>query len=199
MSIEKSRGHDRTRTWSLIVYPDSAPDNWRSLIDDFHIQWIESPLHEFDTEATSGELKKPHWHVVLAFDGPKSFEQVAEISKSIHGPIPQRCQSLKGAIRYMAHLDNPEKYQYPVDAIIPHGGFDLADALRPSSSERYSKISEMIAWCSDNNVTEFYDLLNYARTEHFDDWFPFLCDNSAFIMSQYLKSAHYKFEKHSTP
>ena len=78
MSNEKTRGHDRTRVWTAVVYPDSAPENWRDILDDCHFEWVESPLHEFDTNPT-GELKKAHWHIALSFDGPKSYEQVSEI------------------------------------------------------------------------------------------------------------------------
>ena len=34
----------RTRNWNVIVYPESAPENWRQIIDDLHIEWAESPL-----------------------------------------------------------------------------------------------------------------------------------------------------------
>ena len=62
----------RTRTWTIVVYPDSAPENWRDLIDEQHIGWVESPLHEFDTNPT-GELKKAHWHVLLCFGSVKAY------------------------------------------------------------------------------------------------------------------------------
>lgn len=189
-STKKSRGHDRTRIWTAIVYPDSAPSNWRELIDELHIEWLESPLHEFDVEIT-GELKKPHWHIIFAFDGPKSFEQVNEICQLIHGPIPKRVHSLRGAARYLCHLDNPEKAQYSVDLLVSHGGFDLAAALAPTSSERYQLIDEMVLFCADNGIYEFAELVEYARLKRREDWFPLLCDSCAFIMKEYLKSKRY--------
>lgn len=36
------------RDWAFIVYPESAPENWREILDDTHIRWIESPLHDKD-------------------------------------------------------------------------------------------------------------------------------------------------------
>ena len=71
MAEKKTRGSDRTRNWVVIVYPESAPENWRSHLDDLHLEWIESPLHEFDVNA-DGEVKKAHWHVLLLFGGVKS-------------------------------------------------------------------------------------------------------------------------------
>lgn len=191
MESEKTRGHDRTRIWAVVVYPDSAPDNWREILDDYHIEWAESPLHEFDTNQT-GEVKKPHWHIILAFDGPKSYEQVLDIISPLNCPIPQRCHSLKGAVRYFVHLDNPEKYQYSISDIVSHGGFDLTAALAPSASERYSIVSDMIFYVKEHGITEFQDLMDFAREERFDSWFPLLCDSCSFVMQQYIKSQRHR-------
>ena len=45
------RKDSRTRNWTIVIYPDSAPNNWREIIDDWHIEWVESPLHENDENA----------------------------------------------------------------------------------------------------------------------------------------------------
>lgn len=199
MAGNKSSGNKevRTRNWTIVVYPDSAPDNWRTILDDFHIEWIESPLHDNDING-DGEPKKPHWHILLMFGAVKSYEQVKDISDKLNAPIPQRCHNSKSMVRYMAHLDNPEKAQYNISDIRAHGGVDLSELLRPSSSERYSIIGDMIAYIKNNEVTEFQDLMDYALANEFETWFPLLCDNSAFVVGQYIKSQrHKKFPKHS--
>jgi hypothetical protein len=193
MASEKSRGSDRTRNWAVVVYPESAPENWRELIDEQHIEWVESPLHEFDVNPT-GELKKPHWHLLLMFGGVKSFEQVCDFIKPLNCPIPQRCHNAKAAVRYMAHLDNPDKFQYDVGEIKAHGGVDLAELLRPSSSERYTLIDEMAEFVKQENIMEFQDLFDFARKEKRDTWFPLLCDNSAYVIGQYIKSQRHRQE-----
>ena len=193
MAIEKTRGSDRTRNWTAVIYPDSAPDNWREILDDTHIEWVESPLHEFDANPT-GELKKPHWHVLLMFGGVKSYEQVCSVLAPLNCPHPERCHNAKAMIRYMCHLDNPDKYQYPVSAIVAHGGVDLAELLRPSASERYSLIAEMADYIRTEGITEFKDLMDYAIHNKFETWFPLLCDNSAFIINQYIKSQRHSRE-----
>ena len=193
MASEKTRGSDRTRNWSVVVYPESAPDNWREYLDDLHIEWVESPLHEYDTNAT-GEVKKPHWHVLLMFGGVKSYEQVMEVIQPLRCPIPQRCHNAKAMVRYMAHLDNPDKHQYSVSDIVAHGGVDISELLRPSSSERYALIREMVAFVKDKGITEFQDLMDYASMERFDDWFPLLCDSSAYVVGNYIKSQRHRLE-----
>lgn len=188
---EKKSTDNRTRTWSFVLYEDSAPDNWRDVLDDMHIEWIESPWHDKDVNA-NGEPKKKHKHILLLFQGKKSYEQIKDITDELQQPIPQRCHNAKALVRYMAHLDNPEKAQYSPSDIIAHGGVDLADMLRPSSSERYSIIRDMIDYIRSSGITEFQDLMDYAAAEHFDDWFPMLCDNSAYVIGQYIKSQRHR-------
>lgn len=193
MAGKKTSGNKdtRTRNWSLVLYPDSVPDNWRNIIDDMHIEWVESPLHDKDLNADNTP-KKPHWHILLMFGGVKSYEQVKEVTDLLNAPIPQRCHNAKAMVRYMAHIDNPDKAQYNISDIKAYGGVDLSELLRPSSSERYTLIKEMIAYVRNNHISEFQDLMDYASEERFDDWFPLLCDNSAYVVGQYIKSQRHR-------
>lgn len=187
MSKENASAKGRTRNWVFIVYPESAPKNWRDILDDFHIEWVESPLHDSDKN-DAGELKKPHWHVLLMFEGVKSVEQVKEVSEAVLGTIPIKCNSPKGTVRYMAHLDNPEKHQYDKSKIIAHGGADVGELLKPTSSARYMLIREMSEFIRDNDVREYEDLYFYAMEYRFDDWFPILCDSGTYVLDSLLRS-----------
>jgi len=197
-NAKPKRVDERIRAWTFVAYPDSAPANWRDIIEELHIQWVESPLHDADLNA-DGEQKKPHWHIFLNFEGKKSFEQVKEITDSINATIPIKVHSARGLVRYMVHMDNPEKKQYDASLIIGHGGIDVYEYLKPTSSSRYALIGEMMGFIDDNGIVEIKDLLDYSRDNRFDDWFPLLCDNSAYIIGEYIKSyrngarnGHYK-------
>lgn len=190
MANEKTKD-TRAKNWTVVLYPDSAPANWREIIDDMHIEWVESPLHDRDVDA-NGEFKKPHWHLLLMFGSLKSYEQVIELTDQLNCPIPKKTHNSKALVRYMAHLDNPDKAQYDPSLIFSHGGVDLAELLRPSASERYSIIRDMMNFIRDNGVTEFQDLMDYSMQYRFDDWFPLLCDNSSIVMINYIKSFRHR-------
>lgn len=181
----------RSRNWTLIVYPDSAPKNWIEMLNDMHIEYVVSPLHDKDINADE-TIKKSHYHLLLMFGGVKSYEQVLEITAMLNCTRPERCHNAKALVRYMIHADNPEKAQYSVSDIISHGGVDIAELLRPSASERYSIINEMITYVQENSITEIQDLIDYARYNEFERWFPLLCDNSAYILNQYIKSQRHR-------
>lgn len=193
MAEKKSsqRTDTRTRTWTFVLYEDSSPENWVDILDEEHIEWIESPWHDKDINA-NGEKKKKHKHILLLFQGKKSYEQIKDITDKLNAPIPQRCHNAKSMVRYMAHLDNPEKAQYCSSDIKGHGGVDVAEMLRPCSSERYTLIKEMMSFCRENRVIEFQDLLDYAMEERFDDWFPLLCDSCSYVLGQYIKSQRHR-------
>lgn len=190
----KARGAGRSRTWTIILYPESATSNWKEIIDEFFIEWVESPLHNKDVNP-DGELKKPHWHILLMFPSVKSYEQVVELTDMLNAPAPQKAMSAKGVVRYMLHLDNPEKYQYDKSELKAHGGADLSELLKPTSSDRYELIKEMLIFIRENDIKEMKELLDYAIEERFDDWFPLLSDNSAYIVAQYIKSNRYGSKK----
>ena len=193
MAGKKTSGNKETRTrnWTIVLYPESAPPNWRDILDEEHIPWIESPLHDKDLNA-NGEHKKAHWHILLLFEGKKSYKQVSELTDKLNATIPQRTASAKGLVRYMAHLDNPDKVQYDKSKIIGHGGADVAEYLKPTSSSRYQLIREMVEYIKDNEIVEMCELVEYAMSERFEDWFPLLCDNSAYIMDSVLKSYRHR-------
>lgn len=185
--MSEKKQDERSRNWVVIVYPESAPNDWREILDNMHIQWIESPLHDKDVNP-DGTVKKSHWHVVLAFGSKKSHKQVKEITDKLNSPIPQKVHNMKGQVRYLVHLDNPEKYQYPVEQVIAHGGIDVDKYFKATSGQRYDMIGEMIDYVRENNIVEMKDLIDYARVNRFDDWFPLLCDNSLIIMDAYIRS-----------
>lgn len=180
----------RTRNWAIIVYPDSAPDNWLDVISDLHTPSLLSPLHDKDKRA-NGEDKKPHYHLLLMFDSVKTYEQVSEICEMLKAPIPQRVQSVKGYARYLVHMDDPDKHQYDRDDIRAFAGADVAELLKPTAATRYEMIAEMRRFVSEYNITEFYELFDYAEEHRRDDWFPLLCDNSAYVLGQYIKSKRF--------
>ena len=188
---EKKSTDNRARTWTFVLYEDSAPENWRELLDEEHIEWIESPWHDKDVNA-DGTPKKKHKHILLIFKGKKSYEQIKDITDKLRQPIPQRCHDAKGLVRYFTHADNPEKAQYNVSDIVGHGGADVSDFMRPSNTERYKLISDMMMYIRSKGITEFQDLMDYAADEHFNDWFPLLCDNSAFVIGLYIKSQRHR-------
>lgn len=168
---QKQQTDLRGRTWVIIVYPDSAPKNWRELLDKTHIAWVESPLHDKDKYA-DGSVKKAHWHIVLMFGSKKSYSQVVEIAEMLNGAHePQKVQNLKGQIRYLIHMDAPEKYQYNREDIVCHGGADIDAYFEASSGARERVLWDIMEFIQDEQITSYSMFIRYCRDTENREWF----------------------------
>lgn len=198
MSEKKSsKRDDRTRNWCVIVYPESAPNNWREIIDETHIEWVESPLHDRDMDSDN-EIKKEHWHVTLLFPTNKSFEQVQEVAEKINAPIPQKCASVKGSIRYMVHKDNPEKVQYDWNSIVCHGGAELNLLCAPTATERLQIQKDILSYIKSAGIIEFSHITDYAMNNDLDDWLNVILNYSTISINAYVRSRRHQAEKVSS-
>lgn len=182
---KKASGRGRTRNFATVVYPESAPEDWQEILSQQFVPAFISPLHDKDVNPT-GEPKKPHYHVVLMFDGVKTREQAQDIISKINGVGCEVIQSIRGYARYLCHLDNPEKAQYKQEDVRSLCGADYPGTIG-LVTDKYKAIGEMIDYCREYNIYSYSDLLEYCRMERFD-WFRVLCDNGTVVMKEYLKS-----------
>lgn len=189
----------RGRNWTFVLYPESLNPEYRSILDSYHIAWAESPLHNLDVDQ-DGVIKKPHIHIVLCFEGNKTYDQIKEICDQVKGVMPNyneaKVSSIRGMIRYLIHLDNPEKYQYEKSAIIAHGGLDLEPYFSYPAEMIKRYIQEMMAWCDATCCFEYSDLLEFACEQKYETWYDLLTiGRQSFVMTKYLDSKRNKYKK----
>ena len=185
---EKKKAAARYRNFVTVVYPDSAPENWMQLLAEQVVPAFISPLHDKDVNPT-GEPKKPHYHVMIMFEGKKSLEQAKEIFDIINGVGLEKVNSLRGYARYLCHLDNPEKHQYPIDEVQSLAGADYI-ILIGLATDKYDAIGEMLDFCELYDVYSYRELLIYCMNNR-TDWYRILCDTGTYVIREYLKSRHW--------
>lgn len=111
----------RGRNWCLLLYPD----------DPSHVECLEklqklgynycAVLHDSDIYSEDdcdaahpvGTLKKPHYHVVLAFPNAR-YQIPLGKELGIKENYVSLARNLDGALLYLLHRGNPEKYQYDI-------------------------------------------------------------------------------------
>lgn len=183
----------RTRNWSFLVYEEWVSDGWEKLLNELKVPWCHSPLHDRDINPDTGEVKKPHYHCVILFDGSKSQKQVHDLLKSSLSercPLPIPTHSVRGSVRYFCHLDDKDKAVYD-PAKCYYYGCDPTSLVLPSSAEKAQFIREMQYWIVHNDITEFCDLYDYACNNE-ADWFHLLNTSCAIVMNTYLRSRRFK-------
>jgi Plasmid replication protein. len=175
------------RDWTFIVYPESAPVDWRDILDDTHVRWIESPLHNKDVNP-DGTLKKPHWHIMMSWDGPVASGPVRLVSEAVGSYVDvKKVGSARGLVRYMVHMDNPEKYQYDVSEIKGHNGADVQSYFELTATDRLSVMKEIVQFIYDNEITNYATFLMLAITEQDnDDWFSVAVNSNTLAINKMI-------------
>lgn len=173
----------KKRHWLFIVYPESAPDNWMAQLEMAGVQFAVSPLHDKDLLA-NGEPKKPHWHVIVTFEGPTTFLTAASFIEITKGPYPKACENLRGAYEYFIHKNNPEKTQYSSDDVKTFNGFTIE--ISKKDMKRIKQ--ELVEIIIKNDLSEFMELVIYCEYCLDSEYSDVVQSHSSFF--QYLISSY---------
>lgn len=180
------------RNFATVVYPESAPENWREILQELKTAVFISPLHDCDCNP-DGEVKKAHYHVMLMYEGKKNINTIRELCATFGGVGCEKVESKRGYARYLCHLDNPEKAQYNPDDVTTYGGENYTVVIG-TVLDKYKAIREMIAYCNDNGIISYSDLVEYCMVNR-DDWFRVLADNGTYMVREYLKSKEWTMNR----
>lgn len=197
---DEKRAGQRTRNWTVIAYPEDLPEDWRERLDEQHIKWVESPLHDRDTNA-DGTPKKAHYHLMFLFGNVRSCKQVSGWLQGIFGAseggsiigvaAPQQVSDRGALVRYMAHMDNPDKVQYDSQEIIGHGGVDISELLRYSAGETRAMIVAMEEFIEAHGITELADFSAAIRYDC-PEWHTLLATKMTMYFNAFIKSRRHK-------
>ena len=184
----------KKRNWAFVLYPESAPADWREQLQKTGLPCAISPLHDRDVNAT-GEQKKPHHHVMVFYQGPTSYNVVKRLTDGLNQPIPQAVEQVRGYYRYLTHMDNPEKAQYSPSEIITINGFDIGDYVDMTKSEVLKVCRALMDYIRENDVMEYADLMDMTMCEGVPpEWFDVASSRTLFFTG-YLKSRRYRVER----
>lgn len=134
-----------TKGWEFILYPDSEyyNYNWKKDLEKYHNPYCyilhDKDFYEDDEYYTKdsgehkkgelkhakGELKKAHYHVYFWFGNAVKFTQALDVMETCGGCRIQPILNKSGAIRYLTHVDYPDKTQYSIDDVVHGGGLDF--------------------------------------------------------------------------
>lgn len=183
----------RSLYWTIVVYPESLKPNWKDILSKKMFKWVCSPLHDKDI-TNEGTLKKPHYHLIFAFDSLKSKEQIFEICKEIGAnEYAEIVHSIKGAYEYTTHANNPEKAQYDKSDIQCFNGFNIEDFKSKEDilNDDFEALDEIISFIDEQGITEFSDFYTYCRTDK-REWFKLVSVKFSFVINMHIKSKRHK-------
>lgn len=181
----------KKRNWGAVIYPDSAPEDWKEQLKLKGLTFAVSPLHDKDINPT-GEEKKPHYHIVICFGSPTTYNNVKSITDEFNQPIPVALESVRGYYRYFTHKDNPDKYQYNENEIELYNGFDVTDVL--NNFEVYQYLKEIQILILENEIEEYVDLMDFLMARDLMELWNVASSHTLFL-NTYITSKRHKKEK----
>lgn len=183
----------KKRYWAFVGYPESLPTDWKDQLQVTGLQCAISPLHDFDVNPT-GEVKKPHYHVILAYSGPTTFNNVKALTDSLNCPIPIPLDQVKGYFRYLTHKDNPEKYQYDEKEILTINGFNIFDFCELAKGEVMEIKKKLQHLIRVHDFIEYSDFMDFLLDSELSSEYD-VASNNTYFFEKYISSrrnARYK-------
>lgn len=181
--------------FSFLVYPESAPNDWKKQLANTVRQFAISPLHEPDEE-----VMKEHYHVIYQHLGPVTMESFLNV-------IPEQVKNIaangyfipvdRNYQRYLCHQDQPEKQQFegnPYELIEVLNGFSLDLHKELTESEKRELRKRVYNFTREYGFVEYADLLDALADQNLWDEFDFAF-NHTIALNGYLKSNKGRFEK----
>lgn len=147
---------DRYKYWQFVVYPESAPNDWKERLNATQVPCAISPMHKSDEE-----VGKAHFHVLLAFYRPCTDKRAREVCCACGGAngFVQCVYAPLGAYEYLTHKNNPDKEQF--GDVLPElfNGF-VVPSIKLDDEAMFTECQDLIF---DYNITEFRDLCKWFR------------------------------------
>lgn len=140
----------RDRKFCAVLYPEDpthAACIEKLMNGGYNFAGILHDKDVYEDGENKGQLKKPHWHIVIKFANAVWNVPTAK-ELGIEPNYLQKCSSLDGALLYLIHEGNPDKYQYEQDAVFGSLKSRLAVLLaEDDEGARAVKIADIIDTC----------------------------------------------------
>jgi len=154
----------RSRTFALELYPedDTHVEKLQYIMNYFEYAYILHDKDKWEDETEEhkvGDLKKPHWHVIICFKNPRSIES---IKKELDLPHIETC-NFYAYSRYLIHKDQPQKYQYNELEIFTNIELRIMNALKKDYNSKEQNSRLLLDYIfSHNSYVSFKMLTDYA-------------------------------------
>lgn len=173
----------KKRNWAFVLYLESAPSDWREQLQQTGLPCAISPYHDQDLDegGNGSSLKKPHYHIILCYPGPTTYNVVRSLTERLNQPIPIALDSVKGYYRYFTHMDNPDKFQYDERGIEVFNGFNILDYIDLSRSEVTRYKQQIHRLIIDMDILEYSELMKYLLVNEMTAEYDIASSNTLFF------------------
>lgn len=191
----------KSRYWHCLLYEDSARSDWRNFLECIGANVIISPRHDKDVfdkpdekrGINIGDPKKPHYHLMLIWDGPTTRKNAKRIVDEIGGLELFEPFSVTGMVQYFTHKNSPKKAQYSREDMTSIGAVDI-DKYYMAESDKLFQLDGLLDFIKLKNVWSFRILLDWTK-KYNRDWYMLIVYTHRETVKSYQRSLEYELRK----
>lgn len=191
----------KSRYWHCILYDDSARSDWYDFLECIGANVIISPRHDKDVFTQddpdrgikAGDYKKPHYHLMLIWDGPTTRKNAKRYVDAIGGTELLEPFSITGMVQYFTHKNSPEKAQYAREDMRSIGAVDI-DRYYLAESDKLFMLDGLLDFIKLKSIWSFRILLDWTRNYN-RDWYSLIVHSHRENIRAYQKSLEYELRK----
>ena len=149
----------QARIFTGVLYPDSKSYDCQVMLGVLSDVFFEFAyvLHDQDVDA-KGNFKKPHLHWLGRLENPTTIGGIS-LRTTLPAHDIEAGKSFKALVRYLVHLDDPDKVQYPVSAVTAN--FPLEKYMKGKETDA-EKASKLLQFILETHCTSMIVLMDWA-------------------------------------
>lgn len=158
---ERRNPETHDRKFIALVYPDSTTYDYLEVLNNLRSfpEWAYI-LHDKDLK-NDGESTKPHYHCIMRGRSSKPLQTAAN-TLGLPVQFVECAEKWDKSVRYLIHADDPDKYQYPHDAVT--ASFDWELCLLEPSERMASKGAEILNFLCETRCGSPLRLVSWSTT-----------------------------------
>lgn len=139
----------RARNFNLILYEED--ETHKNALEYIQKNYDYALIcHDKDFDSLSGELKKPHYHIVLRFKNAKWNTSLSE-ELGITLNYIEESRSLKRSLLYLIHYYDEDKYQYSLAEVNGSLKKRLEEIIKNGEKTENEKMLELIEYIDNTD------------------------------------------------
>lgn len=173
----------RYRNWMILFYEDSETYNFDDII--FNIKSCK--YYAYIKHSPEDNEFKPHYHAFITLD---SACTLSAISKRIGVPeqFIKYVKSVRGAVRYLTHVDYPDKIQYLPSDITCSGLFQRKMLKHFEDLKTDEEIlQDIYRWIDESSFPDYFEKLKYFLMYVNSNVYDSIYKRYRYEINEYLK------------
>lgn len=149
------------------VYISEDAKTWEKPTGELRTNDLGVPVKVTETQQVPqvGQLKKPHRHVFVMLDYSAPLETWLNNFAPLNIHYMEIVKSKRGYLRYLCHLDNPEKARYSTSDVMSLGGVDISCIYEKTQRDADNLEIRIINHIRDNQLDSVTKLQNHLLHE----------------------------------